>query len=48
MDCCPRRRLQFLMARGVNLLPRQAMILILTGTSDIDAWTECCLKHCAC
>ena len=28
--------------------PHRATILILTGMSDIDALTECCLKHCAC
>ena len=48
MEFRPRRRLQFRMARGVNLLPRRAMIPILIGTSLIDAWTECWLKHCAC
>ena len=37
LDCRPHRRLRFRMALGVNLLPHRATILILTGTSDIDA-----------
>ena len=48
LDCRPRRRLRFRMVLGANLLPHRATILILTGTSDIDAWADCCLKHCAC
>ena len=44
LDCRPRRRLRFRMVLGVNLLPRRATILILTGTSDSDAWADCCLK----
>ena len=46
MEFRPRRRLQFQMARGVNLLPHRAMIPILIGTSLIHAWTECRSKHC--